>query len=180
MGDACVPDARQMPRGGLLTMEVPDCLVGAWKLIRQKAAAIHLRKDAGISPALPRGRTNLLRHGAEIQDVYDEEIPGLGALDADRAAEDVAPIKADIANIVGRIVVADLAIRPFPALHPELVAGLHLSRDRDVRMPAIVAGNILVEHRLRLIYTKGNLRHDAPQSERPAIHFLILLLRVLK
>jgi hypothetical protein len=31
-----------------------------------------------------------------------------------------------------------------------------------------VAGNILVEHRLRLIYTKGNLRHDAPPCNYPA------------
>ena len=79
-----------------------------------------------------------------------------------------APVEADIADIVGQVIVADLAVRPFAAFDPEFVAGVHLSRDRDVRMPSVVAGNILVEHRLRLVDTKCNLRHDAPPGNYPA------------
>ena len=62
-------------------VEVPDRLVGVGEVVGQEAAAVHLGEDAGVAPALTGRVTDLLRDRAEIEDVDDEQVAGLGALD---------------------------------------------------------------------------------------------------
>jgi len=171
MSNARVADAGQMTGGGLLSVEVPDRFVGIWEVVGQETAAIHLGEDSRVPPALSRCWSGLLRHRAEIEDVDDEEIPRLGALHPDGTAKDVASVEADISYVVCRVIVAYLTVRPFAALHPELVAGFDFRRDRDVRVPPIVARNILFKHRFRLVNMKCNLRHYSASLARLERHY---------
>ena len=70
-------------------MEVPDRLVRVREVVGQEAAAVGLGEDAGVAPALAGRFADLLRDRAEVEDVHDEQVAGLGALDTDRATEHV-------------------------------------------------------------------------------------------
>ena len=71
--------------------EVPDRLVGVGEVVGQEAAAVGLREDAGVAPALAWRVAVLLRglHRAQVEDVDDEQVARLGALHSDRSAEHV-------------------------------------------------------------------------------------------
>ena len=84
-GDPCELDAGDVPRGALLPGEVPDRLVRVGEPVGEEAAAVGFREDPGVAPALARRVTDLLRNGAEVEDVDDEQVAGLRALDGDRA-----------------------------------------------------------------------------------------------
>jgi hypothetical protein len=104
----------------------------------------------GVAPALAGAGRSPPAGRAEVEDVDDQQVAGLGALDAIGPLSMCATGQVDVADVVGGVVVADLAVGPLPALDPELVAGRTVVRRRDVRVPAVVAGHRLVAHRLPL------------------------------
>jgi hypothetical protein len=91
-------------------------------VVGEEAAAVDLGEDAGVAPALARGVAVLLWRlaGPEVEDVDDEEVARLRALDLDRAAEHVRLGQVDVAHVVGGVVVAELRVGPLAALDPEL------------------------------------------------------------
>ena len=120
-----------------------------------------LVEHTGVAPALagqwPRV---LLRDRADIEDVDDEQVAGLGALYGDRPAEHVHGRKWCVQNVIGGVVVVDGAVEPFAAMNAERVTGFDLYLGRDIRMPAIVANYLLLGELLRGIEWKHYLRHQ--------------------
>src|SRR3954453_10092738 len=57
----------------------------------------------------------------------------------------------DVADVVGGVVVAYLAVGPLAALDTDALPRAHHGGDGDVRVPPVVAGHRLVAHRLGLI-----------------------------
>src|SRR5262249_47817823 len=76
------------------------------------------------------------------------------------AAQHVANSKVDVSHVVGRVVVAELGVRPLPALDPELTAGSDRGRRGDVRMPPVMTRDGLIRHRLRLVHAEHDFRHS--------------------
>src|SRR5690606_38856195 len=127
-----------------------------------------LGEDAGVAPPLAGDLSRLLRDGADVEDVDDEQVAGLGALDRDGSAQHVAGREVDVAHVVGRVVVADLPVRPLPALDAELRAGTDGGGRRDVGVPPVVAGNGLVAHGTGLVDAEDDFGHgDPPDVDRP-------------
>ena len=71
----------------------------------QEAAAIFLGEDARKAPWLILKRLN-------IHNFNEQEIPRRGSLDLERSAQIMDSSQVDIEDVVGRIIVADLATRP--------------------------------------------------------------------
>ena len=108
----------------LLAGEVPDRLVGVRELVGEEPAAVGLGEDAGVAPALAGRVADLLRqHGPEVEDVDDEQVTRLGALDAIGPREHVRAGEVHVADVVRGVVVADLAVGPLAALDPDLLPG---------------------------------------------------------
>jgi hypothetical protein len=100
-------------------------------------------------------------------------LTGLGAFDADRPAEHVCPVEVDVADVVGRVVVADLRVGPLATLDADRLPRAHHRGDRDVGVPSVVAGYRLVPHRLGLVDREHHIRHFLLRSswtvrKRPA------------
>jgi hypothetical protein len=149
-----------MPGGGLLAVEVPDRLVGVRIVVGEEPAGVGLGEDAGIAPALPGGRPRLLGDRAQVEDVDHQQVARFGALDLDGPAEHVGMGQVDVADVVGRVVVAELGVGPLPALDPELTAGLNEGGAWDVGVPAVVAGDGLVAHGLGLVDAEYHVWHE--------------------
>jgi hypothetical protein len=153
--------AGDVPRSRLLAVEVPDRLVGVGEVVGQEATAVVAREDAGVAPALPGDRPALLRHGSKLEDVDDEQIAGLGALDGDRAAQGMDDRHVEVADVLGRVVVVDRAVEPLAAVEAELGARSHRRHGRDVGVPAVVRRDFLVVERLRLVEAEEHLGHGS-------------------
>jgi hypothetical protein len=117
------------------------------------------REDPGVAPALTGRVADLLGTRPEIEDVDDEQVTRLGALDRDRPREHVRAVEIHVADVVGGVVVVNLRVRPLAALDPELAPGPHRRGGRDVRVPAVVAGHRLLGHRLGLVDRENDLGH---------------------
>ena len=63
-------------------------------MIGQKAAAVLLGKEAGEPP-----KAFLQR--ADVEQIHHQQIAGLGALDADRAGEEMHVRQIDVAHVIG-------------------------------------------------------------------------------
>ncbi|MGY2931655.1 hypothetical protein ACVWZV_001333 [Bradyrhizobium sp. GM5.1] len=100
-------------------------------MIRKKSAAVLLGEEAVEAP-------HALLHRANVEQVDDEEVTGLGALDADRAGEEVHDRQIDVAHVVGGIVVLDETAGPVISLDDEVVAGIDPGHDRNVGVPAVM------------------------------------------
>src|SRR5699024_1994553 len=150
--------------------EVPDGLIGIGVVVGEKAATVDLREDSGVSPPLTAVIALGLWYRADIDDVDDQQVTGLGAFDGEGAGEHVVEIQVDIAHVVGRIVVADLAVGPLLALHAEGGAGFDRGCRRDVRVPAVVSGDRLVGHRFVVVSADNYLGpRDSPICLGPAV-----------
>ena len=149
---------------GLLPAEVPDRLVGVREVIGEEAPAVELGEDAGVTPALAGGLADLLGYRPEVEDVDDQQVARLGALDGDRPGQHVTALSSDVAHVVGRVVVADLGVGPLPALDADRGAGLTVAAG-DVRVPPVVTRHDLVTHRLGLIHAEHYIGHS--NSFRP-------------
>lgn len=161
MGDAGVAHAREMAGGCLLAVEVPNRLGRVGVVVGEKTSGVGPGKDPCVSPALARHWATLLGDRSQVEDVDDQEVAGLRALDADRPAQHVGDGEVDIPNVIGRIVVADLAVGPLSALDSELVARLDHRGDGDIGVPPVVAWRNLVPHGLRLVHGEDHVRHGA-------------------
>src|SRR5262245_2042826 len=142
-------------------LEVPNHLVGVGEVLGEESAAVLGGEYAGVAPALAGQRSRvLLWDRADIKDVDDEQVAGLGALHGDRPAEYVYRWQRRIENIIGGVVVVDRAVEPFAAMNAERVTRFDLYLGRDIRMPAIVANYLLLGELLCGIEWKHYLRHQ--------------------
>ena len=173
MSDSGVADPGQVTRGGLLAVEVPDCLVGFREVVGQEAAAVGLGEDAGVAPPLPGRVTDLLWHRTEVEDIDHEQVAGFGALYADWATEHVRVAEIHVAHIVGRIVVANLRVGPFSTLDAELVSRPYHRGHGNIRMPPVVARNGLVPHRLGLVDAEDYFWHLSSLPSKSSVHALL-------
>jgi hypothetical protein len=83
MVDAHVRAFGDVARGGDVAREVPDHLVGIRETLREKAAAVRLGENAGIAPTHTGERALvLLIASIDLEDVDDQQVARLGALDA--------------------------------------------------------------------------------------------------
>ena len=150
---------RHMPTGGLLAGEIPDRLVGGGEPIGEETTAVVLGEDPGVTPPLPGHGTALLWHRPDVEDVDDQQVTGLGALDRERPRKLVHHGQVAVADIVGIVGVDDGAVEPFLGLHTEAVAGLHRGHGWDIGMPPVVADQLLLPERLALVDGKDHIRH---------------------
>ena len=123
--------AGNVARRGVEALDVPDRLLRQREMIGQEAAAVLLGEEAVKTPEAFLQR-------ADVEQVDHQEIAGLGALDADRAGQEVHDRQIDVAHVVGGIVVLDEAAGPVDGLDDEVVARIDPFHDRNVGMPAVV------------------------------------------
>src|SRR5699024_5420980 len=75
-----IANSRDVARGALLAAEVPHRLVRVGKVVGEESATVYFREDPGIPPpftaVLPLG----LGGRADVDDVDDEQVAGLGSL----------------------------------------------------------------------------------------------------
>ncbi len=112
MGQAGKPHARDVPRRGVDAVQVPDGLGRVGIMVGEETAAVVAGEDAGEAPLVAP-------QAADIEDVDDENVAGLGPFDLDRAAQDVDDRQVDVADVVRAVVVLDLAVGPVLAFDPE-------------------------------------------------------------
>src|SRR5262249_58620392 len=105
----------------------------------------------------------LLRDRADIQDVHDEQVARLGALDGEGAAELVNGQQRGVQDVIGGIVVDDGSVEPFPTVDPEAVSRLDGGHRRNLRVPAVVAQLLLILELLGRIELENDLGHRSPQ-----------------
>jgi hypothetical protein len=158
--DAHVRAPRDVPRGGHVAHEVPDHLVGIREPVGEEAAAVRLGEHAGVSPTHAGERSLVLLIACvDLEDVDDQQIARLGALDAEGAAQDVHAGKGGVANIVRGVVVVDRAVEPLTAIRSEHVARLDAHHRRDVGVPAVVPDVLLVRELLGVVQREEVTRH---------------------
>ena len=137
MDEAGELHAGNVTRMGIQAGDVPDRLLRQREVVGQEAAAVLLGEEAVEAP-------QAFRQGADVEQIDHQKIAGLGALDSDRAGQEMHDRQIDVAHVVGRIVVLDEAAGPVVGLDEEIVAGFDPGDHRDVGMPAIVDRRILV------------------------------------
>ena len=126
-----------MPRVREHAADVPDRLLRQRKVIGQEAAAVLLREEAVEAPQAVGQR-------ADVEQVHHQQVAGFHAFDPDRSAEEMHGRQVDVTDIVGRIVVLDVATGPVEGLDHEVVPRLDPCRHRNVRMPAVVDQFVVV------------------------------------
>lgn len=102
--------------------------------------------------------------GAEVEELYLEKVTRLRPLHFDGAGEVVDLREVDILDVVRAVVVLDLSPRPVDAFHAKLFALLDLGNWRDIGMPAIVQGALLIPRGALGIDGNQSLRHDGQLS----------------
>src|SRR5690606_9409285 len=103
-------DPGDVAGGRLLSHEVPDGLVGVREVVGEERAAVVLGEDPGVAPALTGQRAGVfLREWADVEDVDDEEVAGLGTLYRERPAEGVHDRERRVPDVVRGVVVLDLS-----------------------------------------------------------------------
>ena len=155
MDQAGEADAGHMARRGVKALDVPDRLLRQREVIGQEAAAVLLGEEAVEPP-------QALLQRADVEEVDHQEVTGLGALDADRAGQEVHDRKIDVSHVIGRIVVLDEAAGPVVGLDDEIVARLDPRHHRNVRMPAIVDHVVVVGRLGKIDFNQCLWHRDAP------------------
>ena len=120
-------------------------------MIGQEAAAILFGEEAVKTPQAFLQR-------ADVEQVHHQEIAGLGALDADRAGQEMHDRQIDVAHVVGGIIVLDEAAGPVIGLDDEIITRIDPGHHRDVRMPAVM-DHVVVVGRFGEIDLDQGLRH---------------------
>src|SRR5699024_9720658 len=85
-------------------------------------------------------------------------------LDAERAGEGVDGVQGRGGDVLGGVVVLDVTIEPFAAVHPEHVAGVHADGRRDLRVPAVVTEDLLLAEGFRRVAGEHVLGHASPST----------------
>jgi hypothetical protein len=118
-------------------VEIPDGLLRMRKMLGQETAAVVAAEKAVEAP-------QAVGLGADVQQVHHQQVPGLGALHAHGAGQEVHGGQVHVADVVGAVVVLDRASGPVVGFQDEIVPRLHPHCHRDVRMPAIVDLRVVV------------------------------------
>jgi hypothetical protein len=71
----------------------------------------------------------------------------------------VHALQRGVQDVVGGIVVDDGTVEPFTAVHPERVPGLDMHLGGNLRVPPVVADDLLVGELLRRIEREDDLGH---------------------
>lgn len=162
VGDAGVPHPGQMPRRRLLAVKVPDGLGRVWIVVGEEAAGVVAVEYPRVPPTLPGYVASLLRDRAQVEDVEHQKIARFRPFHGEGAGQHVGNRQVDVANVVGRIIVTDLAVGPFPALDTHLGTRFDRRHGRDVRVPAVVARHGLLAHGPAGIDAEDDLGHGSP------------------
>src|SRR5882672_3033661 len=152
MNEARKIHARNVPGRGVHALEIPDRLLRQREMVGQKAAAILLGEEAVEAP-------EAFLHRADVEQIDHQQVAGLGALDADRAGQEVHDRQVDVAHVVGGIVVLDEAAGPVIGLDDEVVARAYPGNHRNVGMPPIV-DLVVIVGRLGQIDLDQCIRHQ--------------------
>ena len=96
-----------------------------------------------------------------VQDVNHKDVARLGTIHPDRPTEYVNNLKIDIGDVLGIVVVFDLAVGPVFAFDAEDIAWVNGCNSWNVRMPAVMTGHLLLIHRFRQINLEQGLWHCA-------------------
>jgi hypothetical protein len=121
--------------------QIDFCASGKWSV--RKPPPFCLEKKPLKAPEAFLQRT-------DVEQVDHQEIAGLGALDADRAGQEVHDRQIDVAHVVRGIIVLDEPAGPVIGLDDEIVARIDPRNHRNVGMPPIV-DHVVVVGRLRKI-----------------------------
>lgn len=89
-------------------LEVPDRLGGLWVDVVEKPATVFFGEDAGEAPGL-------VLKGLDVLDLDEQDVAWFGVFDLKGSAEVVDFSQVDVADVVGAVVVADLAAGPVDA-----------------------------------------------------------------
>lgn len=112
-------------------LEVPNSLRGLWVDLVEEAAPIFLRENASEPP-------RVVVEGLDILDLDEEDITGLGGFDFKRAREVMDLGQVDVLDVVGGVVVFDLAAGPVEAFDfDDFVVG-DGAAEGDVGVPAVL------------------------------------------
>jgi hypothetical protein len=152
MNESGEADTRDVAGVRIESGNIPDRFLRQREVIGQ-AAAILFGKETVEAP-------RALREDADVENVDDQEIAGLGAMDADRPGQKVHDGKIDVADIVGGFIVLDESAGPIVGLHDEVFARLDPLDDRNVRMPPVMDQLVFVGRFLK-VNLHDRLGHDS-------------------
>ena len=71
----------------------------------------------------------------------------------------MAAVEVHIPNVGSGVAIADLRIGPLAAFDAEVAARLHFGGGRDIGVPPVMPGHLLIAHRLALVYLEDDLWH---------------------
>src|SRR3954466_5765888 len=157
----------QMPSRSQIALDAP----GDWSV--RKPPPFSLAQTPGHPPAVLLGEDpgvspRLFVEGTHVDDVDDQKVAWLGALDGERPAQDVTGVQVHVPDVFGVVAVADLVVGPVLALDPVRGAWADRVGRRDVGVPAVVTGHGLLGHRhcQVAIDLKDDLGHESSSSSR--------------
>jgi hypothetical protein len=150
-------------------LEVPDSLRGFRVDLVEEAAPIFLREHASESPGV-------VVEGLDVLDLDEEDIAGLGGFDFKRAREVMDLGQVDVLDVVGGVVVFDLAAGPVEAFDfDDFVVG-DGAAEGDVGVPAVLPVVLLVlvrhvdeKHTCRYGCSLGSLSRSTFKAVRIAV-----------
>ena len=116
-------------------------LVGAGqRAVELPAHEERLREDVGEEAEAGDDAVDTERGRLVGEERHLEHVPGLGAVDEDRARERVAQAEIEGGAVLVPALARELPVEPVAGLEDDLVAGRHAGDGLDRRVPAVVRG----------------------------------------
>ncbi len=121
-----------MARRRINSLQIPDGFRRFGVMIGEETAPVIAIKDTRETPFVALQGTN-------IQEINDQDVARLSAIDMDRATEDVNNLKIDITNIARVVIIFNLTVCPVFTLNPSSAAASFLNQQwgrngRDKRL----------------------------------------------
>ncbi len=107
-----------MTRRRINSLQIPDGFRRFGMMIGEETAPVIAIKDTRETPFVALQGTN-------IQEINDQDVARLSAIDMDRATEDVNNLKIDITNIARVVVIFNLTVCPVFTLNPKNIPRIH-------------------------------------------------------
>ncbi|KAH3678627.1 hypothetical protein OGATHE_000177 [Ogataea polymorpha] len=136
MDKASKTDARDVSGGAVDALEVEHGLGSLWIVFVQKPTPVLLGEDPAVSPRLSFERLDVL-------DLHHQNVALLSAFHLKRPRQIMDFCKVAILDVIGRVVVPDLASRPVVALDFVRFVLFHLFVAGDLGMPSVVQALLL-------------------------------------